>query len=239
MPCIKFRAVNVLQSNHSWAVTWRRRYFSTSKTPSERRQCCSDGTFFGGAAVDTENCRPRAVGGGGGCPLFNGDFWKSWGNFVHLQRNFLPPKKVKKLKINRIEIVWIYAHIFGYKKWNWFFIAEYPKHSQLVQNLHTTNLWEKKRKKLYRSVLQWVLAKKMFTYKFNFYIVSKERETKNLQPELSHRIHSCPRQHVNFLIKALRQWCPSQLLLLVHFLKCHKPKTCDRLRTHYAIDLAP
>ena len=27
-----------------------------------------------------ENCRPRAVGGGGGCPLFDGDFWKTRGN---------------------------------------------------------------------------------------------------------------------------------------------------------------
>ena len=42
----------------------------------------------------------------------------------------------------------------------------------------------------------WALAKKMFAYKFNSYVVSTERETKNLQPELSHRIHSSARQHV-------------------------------------------
>ena len=34
---------------------------------------------------------------------------------------------------------------------------------------------------------EWVLAKKMFAYKYNSYVVSTERETKNLQPELSHR----------------------------------------------------
>jgi len=87
-------------------------------------------------------------------------------------------------------------------------------------------------------VVQWVLAKKMFAYKFNSYIVSTNRETKNLQPEHSHRIHSRARQHVNSPIKAPRQWCPSQLLLRIHFLKCHQPKTCDRLRTRYSINLA-
>ncbi len=84
--------------------------------------------------------------------------------------------------------------------------------------------------------VQWALAKKMFVYKFNSYVVSTERETKNLQPELSHRIHSRAHQHVKSPIKAPRQWPPSQLLLRVHFLKCHLPKTCDRLRTRYATD---
>jgi hypothetical protein len=50
--------------------------------------------------------------------------------------------------------------------------------------------------------VQWALAKR-FAYKFNSYGFSKERETKNLQPELSHRIHSRARQHVN-LRKKLR-----------------------------------
>ena len=86
--------------------------------------------------------------------------------------------------------------------------------------------------------VQWALAKKMFAYKFNSYVVSTERETKNLQPELSHRIHSRARQHVKSPIKAPRQWPPSQLLLRVHFLERHQPKTCDRLRTLYTIDLA-
>jgi hypothetical protein len=86
--------------------------------------------------------------------------------------------------------------------------------------------------------LQWVLANKIFAYKFNSYIVNTECETKNLQPELSHRIHSRARQHVKSPIKAPKQWCPSQLLLRVHFLKHHQPKTCDRLRTHYPMDLA-
>ena len=84
----------------------------------------------------------------------------------------------------------------------------------------------------------WALAKKMFAYKFNSYVVSTERETKNLQPELSHRIHSRACQHVKSPIKAPRQWCPSQLLLRVHFLKRHLPKMCNRLRTHYPIDWA-
>ncbi len=87
-------------------------------------------------------------------------------------------------------------------------------------------------------MVQWSLAKKMSAYKFNSYVVSTERETKNLQPELSHRIHSRARQLVKSPIKAPRQWCPSQLLLRVHFLKRHQPKMCDRLRTHYPIDLA-
>ena len=53
--------------------------------------------------------------------------------------------------------------------------------------------------------VQWALAKKRFAYKFNSYVVSTERETKNLQPELSHRIHSCARQQVKSPIKAPRQ----------------------------------
>ncbi len=38
--------------------------------------------------------------------------------------------------------------------------------------------------------LQLALAKKRFAYKFNSYVVSTERETKNLHSELSHRFHS-------------------------------------------------
>jgi hypothetical protein len=86
--------------------------------------------------------------------------------------------------------------------------------------------------------LQWALRKRNISYKFNSYVVSTERESKNLQTELSHRIHSRPRQHVKSPIKAPIQWPPSQLLLRVHFLKRHHPKTCDRLRKRYAIDLA-
>jgi hypothetical protein len=85
--------------------------------------------------------------------------------------------------------------------------------------------------------VQWALAEKRFAYKLNSYVVSTERETK-FQPELSHRIHSRARQQVKSPIKAPSQWPPSQLLLRVHFLERHQPKTCDRLRTLYTIDLA-
>ncbi len=43
-------------------------------------------------------------------------------------------------------------------------------------------------------------------------------------------------QHVKSPIKAPRQWPPSQLLLRIHFLIPHLPKTCNGLKTHYAID---
>ncbi len=43
-------------------------------------------------------------------------------------------------------------------------------------------------------------------------------------------------QHVKSPINAPRQWPPRQLLLCIHFLKPHLPKTCDRHRTHCAVN---
>ena len=151
MPCIKFSTINVLQSDHLRVVIWHCRYFSTSKPPSERRQCCSDGTLFGGPAGNPENCRPGAVRGGGVVHCQWG-FLEDSSEFVHLRRNWHTTKNIKyksiwkgfilMLKINPLERI----YFFGWK-WNVFFITVYSKHRQLVQNLHTTNLREKKTSK--------------------------------------------------------------------------------------------
>ena len=133
MPCIVFRAIDVLQSDHSQAVTWRCRHFSTSKPPSERRQCCSDGTLFGGAAVDTKNCRPGAVGGRG-LSIVNGDFWKTRVNLSTCRGTGLPQKIVENKSIWNGFIIMIKINpseriFFGGQKWNVFFHRCLPKTS--------------------------------------------------------------------------------------------------------------
>ena len=95
MPCIKIRDIGFLQSDHSRVIAWRCSYFSTSKPPSERTQWCSDGSLFGGAAVDTENCRPGAVGGGEGISIVTGISGRL-GWIVHLRRNWFTTKKRQK-----------------------------------------------------------------------------------------------------------------------------------------------
>jgi len=94
VPCIKFRAIDFLQSDHSWAIAWHCRYFLTSKPSSEQMQWCSDGTLFGGAAVATENCRPGAVGGGGVSIVTGISGRLRW--IVHLRRNWFTTKKSRK-----------------------------------------------------------------------------------------------------------------------------------------------
>ncbi len=77
-------------------------HFSTSKPPSEQTQWqwCSDVTLFGGAAVDTENCRPGAVGAGGGFPLSQG-FLEDSAELSTCRGTWLPPKKSE---INPLEM---------------------------------------------------------------------------------------------------------------------------------------
>jgi hypothetical protein len=56
-----------------------------------------------------ENLQPTAVRGGGWLFIVQWGFLEDSGEFVHLWRNCIPPKKGKKSKINRIEI-WISFH---------------------------------------------------------------------------------------------------------------------------------
>ncbi len=86
--------------------------------------------------------------------------------------------------------------------------------------------------------IQLALAKKKFAYKFEFLRSRYGTWNKKTLLGTLSSISLSRTHHVNSPIKAPRQWCPSQLLLRIHFLKHHQPKTCNRLRTHYTIDLA-